>query len=274
MLGNGLFGGANPVDITGYYTALNLDDSINEWARYDIGEDNIPLNANNGSVTKVVSFWHKSNNAIEEDQNLQRVMANEGTTNDYIYLDFTTEAPGGVWDTTRTFNFRFRQSTSAPASGGNWNWDTGVSVTDSDWHHYCIHITLTQGGFVGNFRATLYVDGVSKGESALTGPLVYGAFVQIDAEYIGFGRAIDNTVVYSDFCVGQFAVYEIAKTDFNINDFYFNGAVNLGTDGRQGTTQLLNTPLIYITFNHPFSDLELFEGTSSVSFADDNKCNT
>lgn len=273
MLGNGLFGGANPVDITGYYTALNLDDSINEWARYDIGEDNIPLNANNGSVTKVISFWHKNNNAVANAQNLQRVMGNEGTTTDYIYLDFDTQS-GDDWDTTRTFHLRWFQSSSAPATGGDLDWDTGVSVTDSDWHHYCIHITLTQGGFVGDFRATLYVDGVSKGESTVTGPSVYGSFIQIDAEYIGFGRAIDNTVVYSDFCVGQFGVWEIAKTDFNINDFYFNGAVNLGTDGRQGTTQLLNTPLIYITFNHPFSDLELFEGTSSVSFADDNKCNT
>ena len=274
MLGNGLFGGANPEEITGFYTGLSLDDSINEWARYDIGEDNIALNANNGSVTKVVSFWHKNNNPIEENQNLQRVMGNEGTINDYVYIDFDTNNPGTGWETTRTLYLRARQSTTAPASGVNWNWDTGVGVTDSDWHHYCIHITITSGAFPGNFRADLYVDGVDKGESYNSGPSTYGAFVQLDSPYIGFGRAIDNTVVYSDFCIGQFGVWEIAKTDFNINDFYFNGAVNLGTDGRQGTTQLLNTPLIYITFDYPFSNLDLFEGTTSVSFADDNKCNT
>lgn len=139
----------------------------------------------------------------------------------------------------------------------------GGAPVDNEWHHVLVYIfTWTQNP--GNFGLDLYHDGAGIGTLTTGGP---GTTFHDNAVYQGYA---DLGYIYQAASTGyptQPFTGDIAQawvgsnSSFNIRDYFFNGPVNLGADGRAGG--IANAPETYDRVDFPFESNALMQNIST-----------
>jgi hypothetical protein len=142
----------------------------------------------------------------------------------------------------------------------------GSAPVDKEWHHVLVYISTWSGAFPGNFDLELYHDGAVIGTLSTGGPSTY---LHDNAVYQGYA---DLGYIYQAASTGyptQPFTGDIAQawvggnSSFNIRDYFFNGPVNLGADGRAGGIATDATPDPYDRVDFPFESGALMQNIST-----------
>jgi len=209
----------------------------------------------------VISFWMQRNGNTYLDSPQTILGApNEGPNNTRLVINYTYNGSLSVYENAIRFDYY------AGGGGARWVFDNSF---DTEWHHFllrCKEKTPNPQPFWD-----LWVDGVYIGERQNN--ILDGA-PRISGEYLNLGYqtpyGADPDIASLDGSLAQIWIGDTNQSvypyyTFNVNDYYNNGLVDFGADGREYS--ILPPPAIYNPLTDPWTNVNFVEYTTQTKSA-------